>query len=59
MEDLPPLPEVEDDPSHKWFSDEDEYDENKYSVCAVPGLLLWKQKIKLNVQQSLVFFLTE
>jgi len=37
MEDLPPLPEVEDDPSHKWFSDEDEYDENKYSVCAVPG----------------------
>jgi len=37
MEDLPPLPEVEDDPNNKWFNAEDEYDENNYSVCAVPG----------------------
>ena len=37
MEDLPPLPEVEDDPHNNWFSAEDEYDENDYSVCAVPG----------------------
>ena len=45
MEDLPPLPEVEDDPSNKWFNAEDEYDENNYSICAVPGLTFRKLKI--------------